>query len=388
MGQYGMVIDLNKCIGCQTCTVACKVLWTNNEGQEHMYWRNVETRPGAGYPRDWEKHGGGWKPGYKGNKRDVPLGEVDPGLKKGSIPEGDAYGGAPYYDYKKGLFEGELFDKEADKVTIPPEGMYLDWGANWDEDVGKGDTPDDNYYFYLPRLCNHCKDPACVASCPRHAIYKREEDGIVLIDQTRCDGYRFCVAECPYGKIYFNQLRNKSEKCIFCYPRVEKGVPPACAMQCPGRAMIVGDVYDKGGSVNKLVEEYKVALPLHPEYGTSPNIYYIPPLSPYKIKEDGSFSSERRIPLEYLGSLFGGIEPVKHALEVLRKEMKKYSEDKKSELMDILTGTQRSYFQLIHSKGVAYGQLYQRKGMLHLTKEEIGQMDKFISQPELPEAPK
>ena len=77
--------------------------------------------------------------------------------------------------------------------------------------------------FYLPRLCNHCENPACLAACSRNAIYKRQEDGIVLIDQERCRGYRYCVSACPYKKVYFNEEISKSEKCIFCYPRIEKG---------------------------------------------------------------------------------------------------------------------------------------------------------------------
>ena len=60
MGQVAMVIDLNKCIGCQTCTTACKSLWTDEPGQEYMLWNNVETKPGPGYPRYWEEGGGGF----------------------------------------------------------------------------------------------------------------------------------------------------------------------------------------------------------------------------------------------------------------------------------------------------------------------------------------
>lgn len=82
----------------------------------------------------------------------------------------------------------------------------MQWGPNWEEDQGAGEFPN-GYFFYLPRLCNHCSNPACLAACPRQAIYKREEDGIVLIDQERCRGYRYCVAACPYKKIYFNPWR-------------------------------------------------------------------------------------------------------------------------------------------------------------------------------------
>ena len=77
--------------------------------------------------------------------------------------------------------------------------------------------------FYLPRICNHCTNPACLEACPRKAIYKRAEDGIVVVDQERCEGYRYCMKACPYKKIYFNEIIGKSEKCIFCYPRLEKG---------------------------------------------------------------------------------------------------------------------------------------------------------------------
>ena len=94
--------------------------------------------------------------------------------------------------------------------------------------------------MYLPRLCEHCLNPTCVAACPSGAIYKREEDGIVLIDQEKCRGWRMCVSGCPYKKIYYNWSSGKSEKCIFCYPRIEAGQPTVCSETCVGRIRYLG----------------------------------------------------------------------------------------------------------------------------------------------------
>ena len=80
---------------------------------------------------------------------------------------------------------------------------------------------ENTFMMYLPRLCEHCLNPACVAACPSGAIYKREEDGIVP-DQDKCRGWRMCVSACPYKKIYYNWSSGKSEKCTFCYPRIER----------------------------------------------------------------------------------------------------------------------------------------------------------------------
>src|SRR5699024_1542544 len=96
------------------------------------------------------------------------------------------------------------------------------------------------FMMYLPRLCEHCLNPTCVASCPSGAIYKREEDGVVLIDQDKCRGWRMCVSGCPYKKIYYNWSTGKSEKCILCYPRLESGQPTVCSETCVGRIRHLG----------------------------------------------------------------------------------------------------------------------------------------------------
>jgi len=214
-------------------------------------------------------------------------------------------------------------------------------GPNWDEDVGGGDFPN-SYFFYLPRICNHCSNPGCLAACPRSAIFKREQDGIVLVDLDRCEGYKFCIAGCPYKKIYFNPKLSKSEKCIFCFPRIEKGLPPACAQQCVGRIRFVGYLDDETSQVHQLVHKYKVALPLHPEYGTEPNVYYVPPMSgPRKFDKHGKpIPGSERIPGAYLESLFG--PQVHDALKILHAEMDKKKAGKGSELLDMLIAYKHS----------------------------------------------
>ena len=187
-----------------------------------------------------------------------------------------------------------------------PRGRSMDFGAGVDLPTH---TP---WFFYLQRLCNHCTYPACVSACPRNAIYKRPEDGIVLIDQSRCRGYRKCVEQCPYKKPMYRATTRTSEKCLGCYPRVEgtdpltEGIPmeTRCMAVCPGKIRMQGLVdidpetgdwkEDRQNPLYYLVKVAKVALPLYPQFGTQPNGYYIPP---------------RWVPREYLHQMFGpGVE--------------------------------------------------------------------------------
>lgn len=312
--QYAMVMDLNKCIGCQTCTVACKKQWTDRDGTSYMYWNNVETQPGQGYPKNWHSIGGGFD-----SKRN---------LRPSPIPPKEDYGEAFDYDYTQRLFQGKNKPVMPHK---PPE-----YGVNWEEDVGGMDTANP-YFFYLPRICNHCTHPACLEACPRKAIYKRTEDGIVLIDQERCNGYRYCIQSCPYKKIYFNEVTQKSEKCIFCYPRLEQGKVNACAAQCPGRIRFVGLLDDPESPVHKLVNKYKVGLGLFPEKGTHPNVYYVPPFNPPKDGKAGdSIIEDPRLPLDYLKYLFG--PKVVDVIRFLEHELKRTQNGEASEVLQLLIG--------------------------------------------------
>jgi complex iron-sulfur molybdoenzyme family reductase subunit beta len=334
--QLAMVMDLNKCIGCQTCTVACKTQWTNRNGREYMYWNNVETKPGVGYPARWESMGGGF--------------DASGALRDGTVPSLDGEYGTPW-DFN--------LDEAALGREIEAKGS-LRAGPNWDEDAGAGDFPN-SHFFYLPRICNHCSDPGCLAACPRGAIFKREPDGVVLVDQARCEGLRYCIAGCPYKKVYFNPRLFKSEKCIFCFPRVEKGLPPACAQQCVGRIRWVGYLDDEAGQVHKLVRKWEVALPLHPEYGTRPNVFYVPPLpGPPRFDAAGRpIPGSERIPVAYLESLFG--PTVRKALATLEAERKARRAGKKSELLDTLIAYRHAdMFRLGEPSGPGLVQLGRR----------------------------
>ena len=142
----------------------------------------------------------------------------------------------------------------------------IEWGPNWEEILGGEFAKrskdynfadiekeiygefENTFMITLPRICEHCLNPSCVASCPSGSIYKREEDGIVLIDQDKCRGWRMCVSGCPYKKIYYNWTTGKAEKCIFCYPRIEAGEPTVCSETCVGRIRYLGVMlYDADG---------------------------------------------------------------------------------------------------------------------------------------------
>ncbi len=314
--QLATVIDLSKCMGCQTCAVACKSLWTQRPGSEHMRWANVSTCPGRGYPRDFEQKGGGF--------------DADGLPRRGELTNRVDCGDHFQFNHAEVLFGGAGQGRKLQPRTSTDETPV--WGYNWDEDQGKGEWPNP-YFFYLPRLCNHCSNPACVMACSRNAIHKRD-DGIVVIDQDQCRGHRHCVEACPYKMTYFNPAADRSEKCIGCFPRVEQGIAPACNRQCVGRTRAYGYLDDETGQVFMLVRKWKVALPLHPEYGTEPNVYYVPPMSPLAYDEAGNLTESMRIPAEVLQTYFG--EEVHRALETVREERAKRLRGEPSELMDVL----------------------------------------------------
>ena len=389
--QIATVFHLDKCIGCHTCSVTCKNIWTDRKGTEYMWWANVETKPGTGYPTLWEDQGkyrGGWK--KTGDKLRLrqhgKLGTLANMFYNPNLPNMDNYYEPWTYKYED-LFtvkEGEEppTARPISKITGQP--MEIESGPNWDDDLSGSPiyaASDPNLknltekekeqlqaiermvYFYLPRTCNHCLNPACVAACPSGSIYKRGEDGIVLVNQEKCRGWRMCISACPYKKTFYNWAAGKAEKCIYCYPRIESGQVPACYHGCPGRIRFLGVLlYDAdkivsaaktaevslvesqrdiildpadpkvrakarqngiseatldaavSSPVYTFVKKLQIALPLHPEFRTMPMLFYVPPLLPLIGSDNnGSYSNaaeffssleSARLPLRYLANLF------------------------------------------------------------------------------------
>lgn len=183
--RYGMVIDLDRCIGCHTCRIACKA---ENE-LEKVSGIRVETVGGA-HP-------------------DTPMGKF-PNLS----------------------------------------------------------------LHYLPIPCMHCGEPPCLDACPLEAIYKRE-DGIVLVDEKKCDGCQACISACPYDALTYDEKSDVVQKCTLCQHRIGEGVEPFCVICCEGEAMFFGDLNDPESRASKLIAE-KSAYTLKPEAGAKPGVYYCP----------------------------------------------------------------------------------------------------------------
>lgn len=144
---------------------------------------------------------------------------------------------------------------------------------SWVEYTEKGDFPNVQRTF-LPRLCNHCSDPPCVGVCPTGATYRRDEDGIVVVDSEICIGCKYCILACPYDARFLNPVTGAADKCDFCLHRVSQGIEPSCVNTCVGNARIFGDINDPNSAISELLAENAVTV-LRREMGTHPNVYYI-----------------------------------------------------------------------------------------------------------------
>jgi Fe-S-cluster-containing dehydrogenase component len=188
---------------------------------------------------------------------------------------------------------------------------FLPPGMFWNRIVigESGGYPNVSKLTY-PVLCNHCAEAACVKACPTRATTRRE-DGIVVIDNARCVGCRYCLIACPFqqrtfyadgdkeyfpgqglteyeaiGRELYPLEKGTVMKCNFCAERIDSGIEkglkpgtdreatPACVIACPTEARVFGDLDDPESEVSRRIREEK-GFQLHPEYGTDPSVYYV-----------------------------------------------------------------------------------------------------------------
>lgn len=134
---------------------------------------------------------------------------------------------------------------------------------------------------HFPKSCLHCEDPPCVPVCPTGASFKREEDGIVLVDYEKCIGCKYCSWACPYGAREFDEQEKVMKKCTLCVDRIyDTSIPedrrkPACVLACPTSARLFGDINDPESEVSVAIQE-RGGYALMPEWQTKPANHYLP----------------------------------------------------------------------------------------------------------------
>ena len=392
--QIGMVLNLDKCIGCHTCSITCKNVWTSRGGMEYAWFNNVETKPGLGYPRNWEDQEqwkGGWtrtKAGKLQPKAGGKVGLLTQIFANPNLPEIDDYYD-PYtyeYDHLKTAKESKTVPTARMKSVITGKTKDApDWGVNWEEILGgefekrRSDYNfkdiqeqmygefENTFMMYLPRLCEHCLNPILRSFMPvRRNLQARRRRHCPHRPRQMSWLAHVRLGMSLTRKFTFNWQSGKSEKCTFCYPRIEAGEPTVCSETCVGRIRYLGvllydsdqikaaasvpdekDLYQaqcdlfldpndpdviarakadgipeswiegaQNSPVYKMAMDWKIAFPLHPEYRTLPMVWYVPPLSPIQsAHENGMMESKEgsngmipdveslRIPVKYLANL-------------------------------------------------------------------------------------
>lgn len=227
--KLGLVIDLDTCVGCHACAVACKE-W--NDGGDF-----------------------------------------------GPLPDRDAYGAEP-----RGVWFNRVHTYEVEPGTgKAPNAVSARSGTASTVPAAPFSVPRaPALTVHFPRSCLHCETPDCVTVCPTGASYKRAEDGIVLVDEDKCIGCQLCAWACPYGAREISEQRGVMQKCTLCIDRIYNETldpadrQPACVAACPTRARHFGDLGDPDSEVSKLVAE-REGFPLMPEFGYRPVNRYLPP---------------------------------------------------------------------------------------------------------------
>lgn len=180
-------------------------------------------------------------------------------------------------EWNTGGYPAPLSDVDA--YGAKPWGAWLNRVHGFEvlsEDGGPGRT------VHFPRSCLHCENAACVTVCPTGASYKRAEDGIVLVDESKCIGCGLCAWACPYGAREMDPLGGVMKKCTLCVDRIynealpEEDREPACVRACPTHARHFGDLADPDSGVSRLVAG-RGGFDLMPEMDYRPTNKYLPP---------------------------------------------------------------------------------------------------------------
>ncbi|MGA7296612.1 MAG: 4Fe-4S dicluster domain-containing protein, partial [Rhodanobacteraceae bacterium] len=251
--KLGLVIDLDTCVGCHACAVACKE-W-NDGGQfgplpdvdtqgskpDGVWFNRVHTfevligqaaeelQPHDSVPDDMDRDSG---LGTRDSVKEPGLGTRDSGLEKEQRQQPGSLHIAQVASPRPG-------ESDTTRVPYAPQAQVV----------------------HFPRSCLHCETPDCVTVCPTGASYKRAEDGIVLVDEDKCIGCQLCAWACPYGAREFNHDHGVMQKCTLCVDRIynesldETDRQPACVAACPTRARHFGDLGDPASAVSQLVAE-------------------------------------------------------------------------------------------------------------------------------------
>lgn len=241
--KLGLVIDLDTCVGCHACATACK---------------------------QWNTSG--------------TIGPLSDQLPYGKDPNGSWLNRIRTFEVsqpsapKMSLESTQSADRGSQTFDLH---ALATQGESALAGVGANGSPASKT-VHMPMSCMQCEDADCVTVCPTGASYKREEDGIVLVDQDKCMGCNLCSWACPYGARELDEEQGVMKKCTLCVDRIyDQNLPeserkPACVLSCPTSSRVFGDFDDPTSEVSKLTVE-RSGQALMPELGYKPTNRYLPP---------------------------------------------------------------------------------------------------------------